>query len=319
MDTRTARESQNVPAGASAEVTGGLRDRTAALLDLRTRRREEEQLHAQQQQREKVLESLQHRRDELHKKLKEIKELHSGFDMFLKVEDANQAAEKERVRKEVLQREAERLKEEYAELMERKQGLQHQVHKHTVYMDFMERVVKLTKFEDVQPLMDHLESLLHFRDQLYQKASQAQEQVDQQRKALPRLEDQYHLLRLHKTNQLSQLQTELQGMFTEALKWEGKWNHIQETAAKKTLLLGQIKMATLSLYEMTEDKAEGEEGVDMNDTEKQLDKVKMFIQDHDDVLKEHRIPLHKHNDGQERKEERRDEAKKRIAAHCKKD
>lgn len=32
-------------------------------------------------------------------------------------------------------------------------------------------------------------------------------------------------------------------------------------------------MVTLNLYELTEDKAEEEESVDMNDTEKQLDKV----------------------------------------------
>lgn len=54
---------------------------------------------------------------------------------------------------------------------------------------------------------------------------------------------------------------------------ESKWNHILETAAKKTLVLVKIKMVTLNLYELTDDKVEGEEGVDMNDTEKQLDKV----------------------------------------------
>ncbi|XP_070821234.1 coiled-coil domain-containing protein 42 homolog [Chaetodon trifascialis] len=300
-------------------MAGGLRDRTAALFDVHRRRQEEGELRAKKREREKVLESLRHCRDELHQKVKEIKEFRAGFDAFLKDDDANQAAEKERVRREGLQKEAERLKEEHAELMERKQELQHRVQRHAVYLDFMERVVKLTQFEDVQPLTGHLESLLHFREQLYQKESEAQEQLDQQRKALLTLEDQHHLLRLHRNNQLSQLQTELQEMFSEALTWEGTWNHIQETAAKKTLVLGQIKMATLNLYEMTEDGVEGEEGVDMNDTEKQLDKVKMFIQDHDNIVKAHRTPSQRHNDGQERKEERRDGAKKRIAAYCKKD
>lgn len=54
---------------------------------------------------------------------------------------------------------------------------------------------------------------------------------------------------------------------------ERKWNHILETAAKKTLLLVKIKMATLNLYEMIEEKAEEEECVSLNETEKQLDRV----------------------------------------------
>lgn len=54
---------------------------------------------------------------------------------------------------------------------------------------------------------------------------------------------------------------------------ERKWNHIQETAAMKTLLLGKIKIVTLNLYEMIDDEVKGEEGVDVNDTETQLDKV----------------------------------------------
>lgn len=37
-------------------------------------------------------------------------------------------------------------------------------------------------------------------------------------------------------------------------------------------------MATLNLYEMTDDKIEGREAVDMNDTEKQLDKVRTLTE-----------------------------------------
>ncbi|KAG8011668.1 Cell cycle checkpoint control protein RAD9B, partial [Nibea albiflora] len=59
-------------------------------------------------------------------------------------DDADQA---EKVSKEKLQKEAEirRLKEEDAELMERKQKLQLRVQRRSVYQDFMEQVVKMTK------------------------------------------------------------------------------------------------------------------------------------------------------------------------------
>ena len=43
-------------------------------------------------------------------------------------------------------------------------------------------------------------------------------------------------------NQLAGLQTRLDTAQSGAVKWESKWTHIKNTAAKKTLLLGRIKM-----------------------------------------------------------------------------
>ena len=68
-------------------------------------------------------------------------------------------------------------------------------------------------------LTGYFESLLHFREQLYLKENQVQDQVDQQRNALLKLNDQYDLLFLQKNNQLSQLQTELEKTRSEAAIW----------------------------------------------------------------------------------------------------
>ena len=47
------------------------------------------------------------------------------------------------------------------------------------------------------------------------------------------------------------MQTKLDKAQSNAVKWESKWTHIQNTAAKKTLLLGRIKIATHNLYQVS--------------------------------------------------------------------
>lgn len=54
-------------------------------------------------------------------------------------------AEREREERLIKEAEIKRLKEQYAQLMDRKQALQRQVQRHALYEDFIEQVVKMTK------------------------------------------------------------------------------------------------------------------------------------------------------------------------------
>ncbi|XP_019341256.1 coiled-coil domain-containing protein 42 isoform X2 [Alligator mississippiensis] len=67
---------------------------------------------------------------------------------------------------------------------------------------------------------------------------------------------------------------------------ESRWAHIQNTAAKKTLKLGTIKMATLNLFQSVSKQLKETLSVPVEDTHKQLDMIQQFIQDLSDIWAE---------------------------------
>ncbi|XP_029960059.1 coiled-coil domain-containing protein 42 homolog [Salarias fasciatus] len=278
------REEQLLGAARGPEIGYGL-------FEVRMDAVELDRLQEELEERTQALESLKEQQDDLRRNFEKTLASQRSYDVFLKSEENNKAAQKaEREREEVLQREVEmkRLQKEYSEMMEKKQEMLRQVQRYSIYKDFMDDVCRITKFKDADVLMEHVDRLLHVKQQLWEKASETQEKVDQQRKAAAVLEDQRNSFILQKKNELSQLQRQLEKTCSEALKWEKKWNHIKETAAKKTLTLGQIKMATLNLYEMM-GAVIGEEGVDMNHTERQLDQIKMYLEDHIDIMQQYGV------------------------------
>ncbi|XP_006900567.1 PREDICTED: coiled-coil domain-containing protein 42A isoform X2 [Elephantulus edwardii] len=67
---------------------------------------------------------------------------------------------------------------------------------------------------------------------------------------------------------------------------ESRWAHIQNTAAKKTLLLGTIKIATLNLFQIVNKQLKDSTVVSLEDTHKQLDMIQQYIQDLSDIWAE---------------------------------
>ncbi|XP_016537082.1 coiled-coil domain-containing protein 42 homolog isoform X5 [Poecilia formosa] len=276
-----------------AAMTG--RDFIAAQMELRQMEQDREQLKQKAHERKQYLIDLHRRNEELKQIAKEAREQRFKLEMFFRDEETESdrlMAEKEM--KEALEKEAEiqRLKEECEELKKKKQEMQLQTLKYIPYREFLERVLKLTKFTNVDELAGYFENLLYIRDQLYQRETQVQERMEEQKKACQILKDKHNLVWLQKNNHLSQLQTELEKARSEALIWERQWNQIQETAAKKTLELGQITYATLNLFEMAGG-VTGVGGLHIHDTEKQLEAIKNFMMDHTDIVKHYQTHMHR--------------------------
>ncbi|XP_053727871.1 coiled-coil domain-containing protein 42 like-2-like isoform X2 [Synchiropus splendidus] len=273
----------------SAVVTGSsLWEWSDTLVHLRRKRREQETLSAVIEESRQKSEELRLRKEERQQEAERTRGLSRSQDILPKDRETSRAVLKaEKQKRELTNMEAElqKLQEEQSSLERRIEQQLQQVQRCSLFHDFMQRVVQATKFENVQAITDSLENLLRTRDQFSERFSRADEQVNRQRKALLTHEDQHRLTVLGRSNQLLQLQTELERTFSEAEFWEREWSHIQETAANETLLLGQIKMATLNLHELTNGEAENAGAEATYDTELLLEKISVFVQDHNDIVK----------------------------------
>ncbi|KAK7488347.1 hypothetical protein BaRGS_00020321, partial [Batillaria attramentaria] len=112
---------------------------------------------------------------------------------------------------------------------------------------------------------------------LLEREMKNQEVIEKQRQELMKYMEVKDNEILGYNNQLSGLQTRLDDAQSEAVKWESVWNHIKNTAAKKTLLLGRIKMATHNLYQLVKRHQKQAEGAE--ETQEQLSQIQTFVQD----------------------------------------
>ncbi|KAM8864908.1 coiled-coil domain-containing protein 42 like-2 isoform 1-T1 [Synchiropus picturatus] len=273
----------------SAVVTGSsLWEWSDTLVHLRRKRREQETLSAVIEESRQKSEELRLLKEERQQEAERTRGLSRSQDILPKKDrETSRAVKAEKQKRELtnMETELQKLQEEQSSLERRIEQQLQQVQRCSLFHDFMQRVVQATKFENVQAITDSLENLLHTREQFSERFSRADEQVNRQRKALLTQEEQHRLTVLGRSNQLLQLQTELERTFSEAEFWEREWSQIQETAANETLLLGQIKMATLNLHELTNGEAENAGAGATYDTELLLEKISVFVQDHDDIVK----------------------------------
>ncbi|XP_019850090.1 PREDICTED: coiled-coil domain-containing protein 42 homolog [Amphimedon queenslandica] len=268
------------------------------LLEKRRETAEVEQaLGTQKEEFSMKMEALQQRRDELERKEVKLKEQLFRFDAFVKESDLkrSRALKKTKGEQDLCKqkdKDIQRLQEEILKLSEVVNNQQAQISKYTLYQKFMDRVLEFTpEFDESREIITRYEALRQTRDDLLKTEITNQDTIESERAKLAKFIEDMNNEILHCNNELARLQTKLEDGENEAMKWDSEWTRIQTTAAKKTLLLGQIKMATHNLYVLVykhlKKKIPPQES---GETLLQLDKIQSFVKDLTEIV--HEIKRH---------------------------
>ncbi|KAM6976955.1 coiled-coil domain-containing protein 42-like [Aplochiton taeniatus] len=233
---------------------------------------------------ESTLRGLRVRKDELREKENQMKEYLQKFDTFLKENEVKRcrAVRKAGREKELTnQKQADlcTLLEEKKALIKDRDRLEKRVQKNAIFLQYLDRVVQSSEqFQEPRQVMSRYDTLVLTREDLVRATQLNQDNTEQARAQLGRFTEQSNDILLQYNNTLAQLQSQLDKARAEGIIWESRWAHIQNTAAKKTLLLGTIKMATLNLYQSVCKRSKDTDATAApEDTPKQLDKIQTFL------------------------------------------
>ncbi|XP_073502385.1 coiled-coil domain-containing protein 42-like [Phyllobates terribilis] len=181
------------------------------------------------------------------------------------------------------------LQEEQHSLVKRKQKIQAQIQIYNKFCDFLQCTVEASEeFRASGDVLDRFYMLVDTSRYLQRAVQEAQAFSDQARAQLCSFLKEKEDEELQLDNQLGQLQSDLDEAQNQRLLWESRWMHIQNTATKKTLLIGTIKMAAQNLFHHI---AVLDRSVVTEDTVTQLEMVQQHIQDLTDVYEATRHQL----------------------------
>ncbi|XP_047919603.2 cilia- and flagella-associated protein 73 isoform X4 [Anser cygnoides] len=223
------------------------------------------------------MEGLDQRRQQLGQREEQLRDVALRFDAFLKVSAARREralgrAGEEQARAAQRGAEADGLQQELAGLLRRRERLRRRLRGLRVFGDYLRGVVATTgQFQDVPSMLAHFGALAGVRAALLHQLEAGQQRLAQGQARLQRYHEEAGSELLRGRDEVLQLRARLEAARHDVLQGESCWTQIQSAATHKTLLLGQIRMAVLSLFQLATKHLKVPRDVALEDTETQLD------------------------------------------------
>ncbi|XP_040461933.1 cilia- and flagella-associated protein 73 isoform X2 [Falco naumanni] len=258
---------------------------TRLLLKRREVAEVERALQSQREAFQQRMERLAQRRQQLSQREEQFRDVVLEFDEVLKASAARQErllwrADEERAQAAGQGAKATRLRRELEGLLRRRERLAQRLRSLRGFGEYLQGVLpSVGQFQDVPDMLAHFGALAGVRAALAQRAGAGWEQLAQHRAQLRRYREEASSKLLCTNSELAQLRARLEAAHRDVLQGESCWAHIQSTAAQKTLLLGQVKLAVLHLFQLATARLSVGTDVALEDTEAQLDMVLLCMQD----------------------------------------
>nr|KAJ3419835.1 Cilia- and flagella-associated protein 73 [Polyrhizophydium stewartii] len=230
------------------------------------------------------MESLTQRREELARKETQLKDSLLKFDKFLKENDAKRmrALKKsmdERKLREQKEQEISALKESILDIGVRKDKQSNAVESNLWFQRYLEGVLESgDEFAEIKDIISRYDTLSATNAELIERARNAQERTEKDRQAFLASSEEKNNVILNKNNEIARLQTKLEETQLRSAKWQSELDQTLKNATQKSLLLGQVKMATNNLFNVVKSHLNNRLN-STTDTLAQLDKIGQFIVD----------------------------------------
>uniref|UniRef100_A0A672V5B4 Coiled-coil domain containing 42 n=1 Tax=Strigops habroptila TaxID=2489341 RepID=A0A672V5B4_STRHB len=219
-------------------------------------------------------------------------ELKTHMEKSLRIEDdrmRDQALKKRaEEREKTIQKEFEllRARRELEVLRNNHEKLYNKVQKYSIFKKYLEDVVKISQFEDIQEVISSYKTLLRVHKDLEQSQRRHKEMSQQARVFLDQYTEEKEAEILHYKNKLVELQQCFDQAKEDTQFWETCWADIQKTSTKTTLELGTIRMAILNLFQCANRQMKAKLNVPVDDSHGQLNMIQQLIQDLADISME---------------------------------
>ncbi|XP_019661577.2 cilia- and flagella-associated protein 73 isoform X2 [Ailuropoda melanoleuca] len=242
-------------------------------------------LQAQKEVFQTMMAAQKQRWEQVEQKERELKGSFVRFDKFLQDTEARRSRALRRAAEERLQAsrqeaEALRLRAQLEELLRERARLQRRLERLEPCARLLGGVLEqLPEFQEVPELVARFDGLADMQAALRLTERQRVAELEEARARLQRLREAGQDELLGQGQRRAQLLERLEAARERTLRGESKWIQIQNTAAEKTLLLGRTRMAALNLFQLVCRHKRQPPALDIEDTEGQLEQVKLFILD----------------------------------------